>query len=163
MTSDYFNNPLAFDEQIIAEKLGIYDYAPTRENDVNLNLKLALLQEELRNSKKQLAQSKRETFIPNKKQCKCQQEDDSNDDILDFNSKESKKILLFLIVLLVAFCVFQYMSYKSEAKEMMEMLCIMLQAQKNSSPSIVPSQPIAQSIAPSQPVAQSIAPSQPVA
>ena len=127
MTSDYFNDPLAFDEQIIAEKLGIYDYSPKLENDVNMNLKLALLQEELNNSKKQvnyLRQSKREHFTPNKKQhktCNCQKE---HDDILEWTP--SKKTLLFLIVILVAFCVLQYFTFKSETKELIELMYMML-------------------------------------
>ena len=130
MTSDYFNNPLAYDEQIIAEKLGLYEYTPTKENDVNLNLKIALLQEELRNSKVQV---KRENFTPNHHCAKCSAKP-ADDDFLDLNSKESKKIMLFLIILVVVFCVFQYMSYKSEAKEMMELVYMMLRAQQQNTP-----------------------------
>jgi len=135
MSNDYLSNPLAYDEQIIAEKLGIYDYSNKYENDVNTNLKIALLEEELRNSKTQLNQLKkstREQFVPNKKQCKCSQSDNSDvDDFLDFNNKEVKKIVLFLIILLVAFCVFQYMAYKSESQELMQLVYLMLQSQQN--------------------------------
>lgn len=59
MDGDYFHNSLAYDEQVVAEKLGIYDYSPKPSDDVNINLKLALMQEELANSKRQLSQLKR--------------------------------------------------------------------------------------------------------
>ncbi len=129
MTSDYFNDPLAFDEQIIAEKLGIYEYGPKSENDVNMNLKLALLEEELRTSQKQvdnLKKNKRENFVPNKhtEKCSCKQDWDV------FDWEPSKKVLMFLIVILVVFCVLQYFTFKSEAKEMMELVYMMMKAQQ---------------------------------
>jgi hypothetical protein len=153
MTSDYFTNPLAFDEQIIAEKLGIYDYSPTQENDVNLNLKVALLQEELNNSKQQLAYfKKRESFTPNKHYCsKCKKHDDTASQEED----DTKKLMMFLIIILFVFCVVQYFSYKSEAKEMIEMMYIIMQGHNNKHmqgavqqgqpvPPVTPTQPVQQ-------------------
>ena len=52
-------NSLAFDEQVIAEKLGLYDNTAKVENDLNANVKMALLQNELEKNKKRVAQLER--------------------------------------------------------------------------------------------------------
>ncbi len=129
MATDYFYNPLGYDEQIVAEKLGMYEYTPKPENDVNINLKMALLKEELESSKRQVDQlrrsnksQKRETFVADKSEG-FNLKDKPESDILD-----NKKLLLFLVVILVVFCVVQYFSYRNETKEMMEMMCLLLQS-----------------------------------
>lgn len=75
--NDIYNNPLSFDEQIIAEKLGVPEYInPSKDiNDINSKLKLALAQSELQKVKAENAKllkesdvSKRETFVGN---CGC--------------------------------------------------------------------------------------------
>ena len=131
MASDYFYNPLAHDEQIIAEKLGIYDYSVKPENDVNVNLKLALLQEELNNSKKQL--QKQDSFIS--RGCSCNKSNDAkmpsdakltanDNDTLNFNDK---KILLFLVIILAVICVVQYFSHNNDTKELLDIMCAIMQ------------------------------------
>ncbi len=145
MDTDHYYNPLALDEQVIAEKLGIYDYVNKPDTDVNVNLKIALLQEELANSKKTIDSlrkkqppTRRETFVSGgadggscgcgegfkgtvaenaskKTSCSCQEW--SIDSILG-----NKRILTFIIIILVVFCVFQYLSYRSENREIFDML-----------------------------------------
>lgn len=150
MDDDYFHNSLAYDEQLVAEKLGIYDYSPKPSDDVNINLKLALVQEELANSKKQLSQLKRnntpkqtrETFVSGG--CGCEgftcnaktnvqngktQPSDVEEFILD-----NKKLLLFLVIILAAFCIIQYISYKNENKELLDMICMLMKHTTAASP-----------------------------
>ncbi len=53
MDTDFLFNPLSHDERIIADKLGITEYATATPGfDLNQNLKLALMQEELERSKR---------------------------------------------------------------------------------------------------------------
>lgn len=140
MDGEYFHNPLAYDEQAVAEKLGIYDYSPKPENDVNINLKLALMQEELSNSKKQVAQlqknkfnSKRETFVSGG--CNCgASEGFKSKSISDMEESmfDNKKILTFLVVILAAFCVIQYISYHNENRELMNIMYMLLKHQEQS-------------------------------
>lgn len=145
MDGDYFHNSLAYDEQVVAEKLGIYDYSPKPSDDVNINLKLALMQEELANSKRQLSQLKRnapkqtrENFVSGGCGCgssegfrnKPAQKPDIEESILD-----NKKLLLFLVIILAAFCIIQYISYKNENRELLDMMCMLMKHTASSAPS----------------------------
>lgn len=162
MDGDYFHNSLAYDEQVVAEKLGIYDYSPKPSDDVNINLKLALMQEELANSKRQLSQLKRNTPKQTRENfvsggCGCEssegftcnakgnvqkgksQKPDIEESILD-----NKKLLLFLVIILAAFCIIQYISYKNENRELLDMMCMLMKHTAvsppgNSSTSLAPS------------------------
>ena len=162
MDDNYFHNSLAYDERVVAEKLGIYDYSPKPSDDVNINLKLALLQEELANSKKQLSQLKRktpkqtrETFVSGGCECgssegfssknKSTQKSGTDESILD-----NKKLLLFLVIILAAFCIIQYISYKNENKELIDMMCMLMKHTTSSTSSQTQTQ--TQTQTPSQPV-----------
>jgi len=126
MSNDFMFNPLAYDEQVVAEKLGLQDYAPNDSLDVNVNLKLALLKEELAQSQRQVKrlkanqQPKRETFTSGGCGCSeglCSKSKSEDDSVLSlFNDK---KILTFLVIVLATFCVLQYWSYK----ETIDMMC----------------------------------------
>ncbi len=171
MATDYFHDPLSYDEQVVAEKLGIYDYSPKPENDVNMNLRMALLQEELNTSKKRIAslqragqKSKRETFVggvsggcgcggSTEGLCGKSTTPDKEDDIFGFGNK---KLLLFLVIILAAFCVMQYISYRNETKEMLDMMCALLQNQVAAGQQKAPVQAaqVAAPVAPAQVVSQ---------
>ncbi len=140
MATDYFHNPLGHDEQIVAEKLGIYEYSPKPENDVNMNLRMALLKEELESSKRQMSQlrkankpQKRETLVSGG--CGCGGSDGfranaklSSDSPDEKGIFDNKKLLIFLVIVLAAFCVMQYFAYRNETKELMEMMCMLMQS-----------------------------------
>ena len=52
MENEVLYDPLSFDNHIISEKLGMYDYIPANSSrDINVNLKMAMLQQELEKSR----------------------------------------------------------------------------------------------------------------
>lgn len=143
MSNDYFYNPLGHDEQIIAEKLGMYEYTNKPENDVNTNLQVALLKEELENSKRRVAQlqtainpPKREHFVAGGG-CGCQAKRAVRPEPVAPEAAEpivfDKKLLIFLVIIMAVFCVLQYYSYKNETRELMEMLCMLASQQAKQS------------------------------
>lgn len=164
MDGDYLHNPLAYDEQVVAEKLGIYDYSPKPENDVNVNLELALMREELTNSKRQLARlqrrstpvDKRETFVSGGCGCGSSEGFSCNKSIksdIGEMSFDNKKLLTFLVIILAAFCIIQYISYRNENRELLDMMCTLMKQVPMGSSSVVQSQLQPQSQPQPQPTA----------
>jgi len=153
MQDDMFYNPLAHDEQILAEKLGMYDYAPRKQksaqnsSDINTELKMALLTEELQNNKKKLANALRRKDINSESEdseeesdykrtkhskreafspsprCNCGCQKPTEQESI----LENPRVLLFLVAVLFVFCIMQYFTHKSEMAEVMQVLCNMVQ------------------------------------
>jgi len=160
MDNDVMYNPLAYDQQVLAEKLGMMDYAPKPSVNLNTSLKIALLQEQLDSSQRRIKQmeqqQKKESVRENFVGCGCQNaksnreksnREKSNRDSNEVNSSDdedeldhlsrlltNRKVLLFLIVLLVVFCVMQYFSYKSENAELANMMMTLMRQQQGLPP-----------------------------
>ena len=144
MDNDVMFNPLAYDEQVIAEKLGMNDYAPSRSSDLNTNLKIALLQEELAASKRRIQQMTRtkptrETFVGGG--CGCEGMETPATPAVTSESAnpfsellDNKKFLLFLVIVLLAVCVMQYFSHRSENKEILDAVYAAMRQQNPSLP-----------------------------
>lgn len=155
MENEVMFNPLSYDEQIVAEKIGAYEYAPQFiSNDMNTSIRMAMLEEELANSKRQIKQLKndkapqRETFAgkesplnlskifnqeaPVKHVVTGNQESNSLSDIFT-----DKRFLILIVFMLIAFCIMQYFTYKNEMKDMFEMVYTLLQKQPTSAVPLV--------------------------
>jgi hypothetical protein len=96
-----------------------------------MNLKLALLQDELAVSKRQIEQlkttkPKRENFVSGG--CCSMDGFHSKKDVPvpDETIFDNKKLLIFLVIVLAAFCIVQYITYRNENRELFEMLCYLV-------------------------------------
>ena len=139
-----YSNPIGYDQRLIMDKLG-YDTpgAVEKPNNVNDRLRVALLEHELAESRRKLADvdiSKkqlpvRETLSSGK----CESCSSKNSDIegmrsrnLDYGDGETimglnmKQFLIVMIVIIAAFCVIQYFSHQTEMRELMSAMCLML-------------------------------------
>lgn len=146
-------NSISYDEQLVAEKLGMFDYKP-ESFDINSNIKMALMQEELDRAKKQL-ESKKHVLPDDKREhftggCGCnategfkgaQNTPSINDKYssLDLSMMLSdRKILILLVIILVTVCFVQYFSYQTKLQELTQLIYSVIKLQSGH---VHPSQP----------------------
>jgi hypothetical protein len=138
-----FSDTLSYDQQILAEKLGVTDHSFRPTDELNNNIQIAVLRNELETSKKVINALKnsniqREHFTGgcgcngtegmHGSTCRHKKRAEFSDDSLESQFGLShKKLLMILVIVLAAFCVVQYFSYKSDVKEMMQMMMVMMQ------------------------------------
>lgn len=145
---------LAHDEQIVAEKLGLYEYSSKPQDDINSNVQIALMRAELDKSRErgirleeQLKKLKpREHFTSGgcgcggtegmeSSKCTCQRKAKkcNDDDLSGLDSLlDNRKVLLMLLFIMFVFCIMQYFSHQSEMKEMRSVLrSVLVQHQAN--------------------------------
>lgn len=117
------SDPLSFDEQLVAEKIGIHDARnfSQRNNDLNSSLKLALMKEELASrermiQKLQASQKReREKFTVN------EQESQPNTSSKVFSLSTTDTLIIFIVILLIV-CVLQYLTIRDQSSEIMNMI-----------------------------------------
>jgi hypothetical protein len=137
MENEVLYDSLSFDNRIISEKLGMYDYAPSNNaRDINMSLKLAMLQKEVEKNKaiaernrmiaEQLHEKSRGTSRENSDRESHYNQQPSNNQA---NQSESPipaltntQFLLLVVFIAVAVCVIQYVSYRSSMSEMMQII-----------------------------------------
>ena len=121
MDNDIYD-AFAYDEHVISEKLGLMD-----DTSLNANLKIALLQNELDQNKKQLdiIKKKSNKINTNKKEHFTTKDDNLiSNDIFNLSSLITidKKTLIFIVFILFIFCIVQYISHKNEISELMNII-----------------------------------------
>ncbi len=141
--SDYAN-PIGFDQRLIMGKLGYDTPSQIERPNVNDRLKVALVEQELAESRKKIAQlesnNKKETSREHftvggncgcssegmkSNKCSCRSNIDPDDNIMGISTK---KFLIILVVVMAAFCVIQYFSRQTEMREMMAVLYSVIRA-----------------------------------
>ena len=127
MENEVLYDSLAFDNKIIAEKLGLYDYeAASPGRDINTTLKMAMMQQELEKNKD--AVSKRNAIISamrEKTQNSTQRE--SSQKHLEPEKRfisvmDNNQFIMLVIIVAIAICVIQYLSYSSSMNDMMQII-----------------------------------------
>ncbi len=123
MENEVLYDSLEFDNKIIAEKLGIYDYeAPTMNGDINSTLKLAMMKKELEKNKAML--------LKNNALLSSMQEKTHLNTIPKHPEPEKRfvaaldnnQVIMLIIFVAVVICVVQYLSYASSMSEMMQII-----------------------------------------
>ena len=131
MENEVLYDSLAFDNKIIAEKLGLYDYEATPPGrDINTTLKMAMLQRELEKNK--AAVSKNNAIIAamrESSQQKEQQKEQQNthQKYLEHENRfvsalDNNHFILLVIFIAIAICVIQYVSYSTSMNDMMQII-----------------------------------------
>jgi hypothetical protein len=147
--SELHANPVLFDELIIGAKFGSdFERSSLKQQTSNDKIRTALLENELSETKKKLAQKEtRDGFTGGGCGCgsiegmhkgthnTCKSDsserplsDDLNDLLGVFNNR---KFLIILVFVLAAFCIVQYFNHKNETREMIDLMCAMLKQQGN--------------------------------
>ena len=127
MENEVLYDPLSFDNHIISEKLGMYDYIPANSSrDINVNLKMAMLQQELEKSRAIAEKNKAiaaHLHAKNKQQSKQQaQHSRQSETQTDHPQLTNTQFVLLVVFIAVAVCVIQYISYRSSMSEMMQII-----------------------------------------
>lgn len=137
-------NPVLFDELIIGAKFGSdFERSSTKQSTSDDKIRTALLENELSETKKKLAQKEtRDGFTGG---CGCGSSEGMNkgykqerypsnnlDDLDDLMGVfTNRKFLIILVFILAAFCVVQYFNHKSETREMLDLMCAMMKQNNN--------------------------------
>jgi hypothetical protein len=122
MENEVLYDSMTFDNKIIADKLGLYDYEPINaQQDINTHLKMAMLRQEVEKNKNIAARNHAIIKeLRDKKPEKKHKPSDIENRVI--SAMDNKQFILLIVFIAIAVCVIQYVSYKSSMSDMMQII-----------------------------------------
>jgi hypothetical protein len=123
MENEVLYDSFAFDNKIISEKLGLYDYEPiTRGKDINTSLKMAMMQQELEKNKAIVA--KNNTIISELRNMSqpASVQPKNEPEKRFISALDNTQFILVVIFIAVLVCIIQYITYSASMSDMMQII-----------------------------------------